>query len=62
MSGYPADDLAGAITETEDITRAVLEIAARVGVPAPPTNARDALIRLRALLRDREDTTREPVT
>jgi len=47
--------------EIEGLTGALLEIAARVGVPAPHTSALDALIRLRALLRDRETATQERV-
>jgi 2-dehydropantoate 2-reductase len=50
---------AGKPLEIECLSGAVLEIAGRVGVPAPHTSALDALIRLRALLRDRENATKE---
>jgi len=44
---------AGKPLEIECMTGAVLEIAGRVGVPAPHTAALDGLIRLRTVLRDR---------
>jgi ketopantoate reductase len=47
--------------EIESLTGAVLEIAGRVGVTTPTTRTLDALIRLRALLRDRPDTREERV-
>ncbi|MDX6563666.1 MAG: 2-dehydropantoate 2-reductase [Gaiellales bacterium] len=52
---------AGKPLEIESLTGAVLEIAGCVGTAVPNTRALDALIRLRALLRDRPDAREERV-